>query len=92
MSSFPTSPLGGLPTICLVVSDNMSNGWERKVVTHGHHPIGRNAVQDRLTRVDRPRGIIIEDRRPLGVLQARHRIMGDVAHMHELLLAGGKQD
>src|SRR5260370_1035151 len=30
--------------------------------------------------------------RALGVLQARHRVMGDVTHMHELLLARGEQD
>src|SRR6202023_2678567 len=32
------------------------------------------------------------DGRPVGVLQTRHRVMGDITHMDELLLARGEQD
>ena len=62
------------------------------MIAHHHDPIGRDAVQNGLARLDRLRGLVVEDRRPVGVLQARHRVMGDVTHMHELLLARGEQD
>ena len=84
--------MDGLPAICLVVFDDVADRRERKMIAHRHDPVGRDAVQDRLARVDRLRGVVVEDRRSLEVLQARHRVMGDVAHMHELLLARGEQD
>src|SRR5580698_6645680 len=85
-------PLGGFPAICRVVPDDMSNGREWKMKAHHHEPISRNTVQDGLARLDRLRGIVVEDGRPLGALQARHRVMGDVTHMHELFVARGEQD
>jgi len=62
------------------------------MIAHHHDPIGRDAVQNGLARLDCLGGLVVEDGRPVGVLQARHRVMGDVAHMHELLLARGEQD
>src|ERR1700730_14511916 len=85
-------PLDGFPVVCRVVSDDMSNSRERKMIAHHHDPIRRDAVQNGLARLDRLRGLIVEHRRPVGMLEAGHRIMGDVAHMHELLLARGEQD
>ena len=29
-------PLGGFPAVCRVVSDDMSNAWERKMIAHHH--------------------------------------------------------
>src|SRR5258708_8152145 len=81
---------GSFPVICRAVSDDVSNSRERKMISHRHYPIGRDAVQNGPARLDRLRGIVVEDRRPVGVLQARHRVMGDVTHMHELLLARGE--
>src|ERR1700738_2264954 len=85
-------PLDGFPVVCRVVSDDMSNSRERKMIAHHHDPIGRDAVQNGLARLDRLRGLVVEHRRPVGMLEAGHRIMGDVAHMHELLLARGEED
>src|SRR5580704_12718104 len=85
-------PLGSFPVICSVAADDMSDSRERKMKAHHHEPISRNAVQNGLARLDRLRGLVVEHRRPLGMLEARHRIVGDVAHMHELLLARGEQD
>ena len=62
------------------------------MIAHRHDPIGRDAVQNGLARLDRLHGIVVEDRRPVRVLQARHRVMGDVTHMHELFLVRGEQD
>ena len=62
------------------------------MIAHHHDPIGRDAVENGLARLDRLRGVVVEDGRPIGVLQARHRVMRDVTHMHELLRAGGEQD
>src|SRR5580704_2611886 len=83
-------PLGSFPVICSVAADDMSDSRERKMKAHHHEPISRNAVQNGLARLDRLRGLVVEDRRPVGMLEARHRVMGDVAHMHELLLARGE--
>ena len=44
----------------------MSDRWEREVIAHGHHPIGRDAVQSGLARLDRLRGVVVEDPRPVG--------------------------
>src|SRR6266481_6279479 len=77
-------PLFGSPVVCGVVSDDMSNSRERKMITHYLDPIGRDAAQNGLARLDRLRAIVVEDGRPVGMLQARHRVMGDVTHMHEL--------
>src|SRR6266404_5235969 len=85
-------PLFGFPVVCRVVSDDMSNSRERKMIAHHHDLIGGDAVQNGLARLDRLRGIVVEDGRPFGVLQTRHRVMGDVTHMDELLLARGEQD
>ena len=84
--------MDGFPAICLVGFDDMADPRGRKTIAHRHDPVGRNAVQDRLVRVDRPGWVVVEDRRSLGVLQARHRVMGDVTHVHELLLARGEED
>ena len=70
MSALPVSRSG-------VVSDDMSDRQERKMIAHRHNSVGRDAVQDTLTGVDRLGGVVVEDRRPLGVLQACHRTMGD---------------
>src|SRR5271156_724088 len=86
------SPMGGLPAIGLVVSDNVSDRREWKMVAHRHNAVGRGPVQDSLARLDRLGGVVVKDRRPLGTLQACHRIMGDIAHEHELLRARGKQN
>src|ERR1700730_8489808 len=85
-------PLGGFPAVCRVASDDMSNSWERKMKTHRQDPVSRDAVKNGRARLNRLRGLVVEHRCPVGVLEARHRIMGDVAHMHELLLARGEQD
>src|SRR5258707_10306033 len=85
-------PLGSFPVICRAVPDDMSNSRERKMIAQRHDPIGRDTVQDGLARLDRLGGLVVEDWRPVGVLQARHWVMGDVSHMHELLLARGEQD
>jgi hypothetical protein len=69
-------PLGGLPVVCRVASDDMSNSRERKMIAHHRDPIGRDAVENGLARLDRLRGVVVEDRRPVGVLQTRHRVMG----------------
>src|SRR6476660_5616744 len=79
-------PLGGFPVVCRVVSDDMSNSRERKMIANHHDLIGGDSVQNGLARLDRLRGLIIEHRRPVETLEARHRVMGDVAHMHELLV------
>src|ERR1700693_1324647 len=70
----------------------MSNSWERKMIAHHHDPIGRDPVQNGLARLDRLRGIVVEDGRPVGLLQARDRVVGDVTHVHELLVARSEQD
>src|SRR5258708_18109524 len=70
----------------------MSDSRERKMIAHYLDPIGRNTAQNGLARLDRLRGIVVEDGRPIGVLQARHRVMGNITHMHELLVARGEQD
>src|SRR6267378_3775834 len=80
-------PLGSFPMVCRVASDDVSNSREWKMIAHHHDPIGRDAVQNRLARLDRLRGIVVEDGRPVGMLQARHWVMGDVTHMHELVVA-----
>src|ERR1700692_3090740 len=85
-------PLDGFPAVCRVVSDNMSDRREREMVAHGHHPIGRDAVEDGLARLNCLRGLVVEEGRPVGMLQARHGVMSDVAHMHELFVARGEQD
>src|SRR5580658_6900915 len=85
-------PLGSFPVICRVAADDMSDSRERKMKAHHHEPISRNTVQDGLARLDRLRGVVVEDGRPVGALQARHRVMGDVTHMHELFVARGEQD
>jgi NAD(P)-dependent dehydrogenase (short-subunit alcohol dehydrogenase family) len=85
-------PLDGFPAICRALSDDMSDRREREMIAHGHHPIGCDAVQDGQARLDRLRRIVVEEGRPVWALQARHRVMGDVAHVRELLLARGEQD
>jgi len=47
------------------------------MTAHHHDPIDRNAVQDGLARLDRLRGLVVEDRRPVGVLQARNAGMNN---------------
>src|SRR6266478_5149706 len=54
-------PLGGFPVVCRVVSDDMSNSWERKMIAHHHHPLGRDAAQNGLARLDRLRWGVVED-------------------------------
>jgi hypothetical protein len=51
------------------------------MIGHRHDAIGRDAVQNGLARLDRLRGIEVEDRRPIRVLQAGHRVVGDVTHI-----------
>jgi hypothetical protein len=55
-------PLGGFPVVCRVVTDDMSNSWERKMIAHHHDPVGRDPVEDGLARLDRLCGIVVEDR------------------------------
>jgi hypothetical protein len=81
---FATRPTVWLPSGMRCRTDDMSNSRERKMITHYLDPIGRDAAQNGLARLDRLRAIVVEDGRPVGVLQARHRVMGDVTHMHEL--------
>src|ERR1700722_9816698 len=69
-------PLGSFPVVCRVAPDDMPNSRERKMIAHHHDPIGRDAVQNGLARLDRLRGIVVEDGRPFRVLQTRHRVMG----------------
>jgi hypothetical protein len=64
----------------------------REVIAHHHDPVGRNPIKDGLARLDRLCGIVVEDRRPLRVQQARHRVVRDVTHVDELLIAGREQD
>jgi hypothetical protein len=45
---------------------------------HHHEPSGRDAIEDGLSRLDRLCRLIIKDGRPIRVLQARRRVMGDV--------------
>ena len=52
-----------------------------------HDPVGRDTVENGLARLDRLRGIIIEDWRPLRVLQACHGIVRNITHVDELLIA-----
>src|ERR1700735_154423 len=70
----------------------MSNTWERKMTAHHHGSIGRDAVQDGLARLDRLRGLVVEDRRPVGGLAACPRVMGNITHINKLLLARSEQD
>jgi hypothetical protein len=56
------------------------------MIAHHHDPIDSDAVQNDLARPDRRGGIVVEDGCPVRALQACHRIMGDVTHVHELLL------
>jgi hypothetical protein len=42
------SPLGRFPVVCRVISDDMSNCRERKMIAHHHDPVGRDAVQNGL--------------------------------------------
>ena len=48
-------PLFGFPVLCGVVWDDMSNSRERKMITHHLDPIGRDAAQNGLARLDRLR-------------------------------------
>src|SRR5271155_5269670 len=85
-------PLGGFPVVCRIASDDMSYSRERKMIAHHHDPIGRDSVQNGFARLDRLHGVVVENGCPVGVLQTRHRVVGNVTHMHELLLARGEQD
>src|SRR5580658_6423385 len=71
-------PLGSFPVICRVASDDVSDSREREMKAHHHEPIGRDPIEDGLARLDRLCRLVVENRRPVGVLQARHRVMGDV--------------
>src|ERR1700686_3339260 len=46
-------PLGGLPVVCRVASDDMSNSRERKMIADHHGPIGPDAGPEGFWRLDR---------------------------------------
>src|SRR5712671_7600867 len=52
--------MGGFPVVCGVAADDMSDCRERNIIAHRHDPIGRDAVQNGLARLDTARRRLIE--------------------------------